>query len=236
MTKTRAVLNAWSIESGPVAPGPDYEGWPADAPWPDLAGLGDPDQVPGWDLVLQVEPHRDGSLLTIATRDRRGVMADLAGGLTLAGLSVRSARTVTTDAPSPAPGDSPIAVSLWEVTRPGVDAAVLSPRLRQALAGDLDLARRFVQPDGGDRPVVRALPSRSATATVIEVRARDRRGLLWSICRAIADHGVGIRSAHLSTYGDEARDTFYVVGADGGPLNDEATDELVGALVAVGGS
>jgi len=231
VTKTRVVLNAWSIESGPVLPRSDYEGWPAEVPWPDLSGLDDPERPQG-DLVLQVEPHRDGSLLTIATRDRHGVMADLAGGLTLAGLSVRSARTVTVDASSSAPGDSAISVSLWEVTRPGVDAAVLAPRLRQALSGELDLARRFVQPDGGDRPVVRAVPSRSATATVIEIRARDRRGLLWSICRTIADHGVGIRSAHLSTYGNEARDTFYVVDAAGGPLPAQAAQTLAGSVAA----
>ena len=58
---------------------------------------------------------------------------------------------------------------------------------------------------------------------MIEVRAQDRRGLVWTVCREIADAGHSIRSAHLSTYGNEARDVFYVVDADDGrPLEDDA--------------
>ena len=52
---------------------------------------------------------------------------------------------------------------------------------------------------------------------------QDRRGLVWTVCREIAAAGHSIRSAHLSTYGTEARDVFYLVDADNGrPLDDDA--------------
>ncbi len=199
VSKTRDVLD--KNRSTPDADG--YEGWPTAVPLPDVSPL-----EPG-DVRLTVQSHPDGSLLTIVAADRHGLMATLAGGMTVAGLSVRSARTVTI---------GEVAASLWEVTRPDVNPAVIGSRLRAALSGEVDLDARFVVADTSDEPRTRLLESRSTTATVVEVRARDRKGLLWAICQAIADAGVGIRSAHLSTFGAEARDTFYVLGADGGPL------------------
>ena len=209
--KTRAVLD----EAVPAPVADDYEGWPEHEPLPDLSA------VPAGDLRVSVEPQADGSLLRIVTPDRHGLMALLAGGLALAGLSVRAARTVTIEG---------LAVSWWEVTRPGVDPRVVTPRLRSALTGDVDLAVRFVPADVDDRPVVQVLDSRTRTATVVLVKARDRPGLLWTICRAIADSGAGIRSAHLTTFGDEARDTFYVLAPDGGPLDEAASDRLAAAV------
>jgi [protein-PII] uridylyltransferase len=143
-------------------------------------------------------------------------MADLAGGLALAGLQIRSARVLT---------QRGVASSLWETTRAEVDPAGLQMRLRKVLDGSLDLASRLSVPSGGDRvpPIVTVLPVLSPTATVIEVRARDRRGLVWSVCRSISAAGWEIRSAHLSTFGPEARDVFYVVdGADGASPDERA--------------
>ena len=110
-------------------------------------------------------------------------------------------------------------------SRPDVDAAPLRERLRPALAGDLDLAGRLdvaaLEGRRGTRTCATSSGSRQPS-TVLEVRAQDRRGLLWTVCRAIAEAGHSIRSAHLSTYGDEAREVFYVLGADGDRLDDEA--------------
>jgi [protein-PII] uridylyltransferase len=196
------------LDESVVSPDPQgYEGWPVDVPIPDHGTLG-----PG-EFALTVQPHQGGSLLTIVTADRRGLMADLAGGLAVAGLAIRSARTVTV-------GD--VAASLWEVSRADVDAARLTDRLRPALAGELDLAKRLVltpSQDGSD-PRVRILEPLSETATLVEVRAHDRRGLVWTVCHQIASLGHSIRSAHMSTYGEEVRDVFYVVTADGHRLDE----------------
>lgn len=197
-----------------------YEGWPSHVKIPERGKTGPAD------FDLTVESHRGGSLLTIVTADRPGVMADLAGGLALAGLGIRSARTVTL-------GD--VAASLWEVTRSDVDAARIRDRLRPAMAGEIDLAGRFELSSIPDEPDarVRLLGHVSETATVVEVRAHDRRGLVWTVCHEIATQGHSIRSAHMSTYGGEARDVFYVVDSAGGPLDDAAAAGLRASLVAV---
>jgi [protein-PII] uridylyltransferase len=202
------------LDDGIQSPDPQaYEGWPSTLPIPDYGATGPAD------FTLEVEAHKDGSLLTFVTSSRRGVMADLAGGLALAGLAIRSARTVTL-------GDA--AASLWEVSRSDVDAARLSERLRPALAGEVDLpARLELKSDenlGGSR--VRILDRLSETATLLEVRAHDRRGLVWTVCHEIFLLNHSIRSAHMSTYGDEARDVFYVVDAEGERLDETAGAEL----------
>ena len=209
MEKTYAVLDA-SVTTPSVA---DYEGWPRHVPIPAVGVMG------AHDIDLTVEPAGDGSLLTIVTANRPGVIAELAGGLALAGHSIRSARTVTL-------GDA--AVSLFEVRRSGVDAAVVRERLRPALVGDIDLAGRLdvAARDGDVGAQVRHVERDSQTVTVLEVRAADRRGLLWTVCRAIAEAGHSIRSAHMSTYGEEAREVLYVLGADGDRLDDEAASRL----------
>ncbi len=201
--KVREVLD----ESITTPTAGDYEGWPADVPIPDHGAMGPAD------FALTVEGHQGGSLLTIVTADRQGVMADLAGGLALAGLAIRSARTVTL-------GDA--AVSLWEVSRSDIDPARLTDRLRPAMAGELDLAGRLELSSIHDAPDarVRLLDRLSETATLVEVRAQDRRGLVWTVCDQIASLGLSIRSAHMSTYGDEVRDVFYIVDGDGHPLDD----------------
>ena len=214
VAKVREVLD----ESSPTPDARTYEGWPAHVPIPDYGTTGPAD------FTLTVEQHQGGSLLTIVTANRAGVMADLAGGLALAGLTIRSARTVTR-------GDA--AVTLWEVTRADVDPARLSDRLRPAMAGELDLSGRLELSSIADAPDarVRLLGRVTETATLMEVRAHDRRGLVWTVCDQIASLGLSIRSAHMSTYGDEVRDVFYVVDRDGQRL-DDATAESLRAAVA----
>lgn len=209
------------LDHGTRSPDPaTYEGWPSHVRVPERGTTGPTD------FDLSVESHRGGSLLTIVTADRPGVMADLAGGLALTGLEIRSARTVTLD---------DVAVSLWEVTRSEVDAARIRDRLRPAMAGELDLAGRLELSSIPDEPDarVRLLGQVSETATAVEVRAHDRRGLVWTVCHQIASLGHSIRSAHMSTYGAEVRDVFYVVDAAGRPLDDAAASELRTALAAV---
>ncbi len=215
VAKVRRVLD----ETVKTPDAEEYGGWPVHVPIPDWGTTGPSD------FTVTVEPHHGGSLLTIVTADRPGVMADLAGGLALAGLAIRSARTVTL-------GDA--AVSLWEVSRPDVDVARLSDRLRPAMAGELDLAGRLelaTIPDADDARV-RLLGHVSETATLVEVRAHDRRGLVWTVCDQIAGLGLSIRSAHMSTYGAEVRDVFYVVDAEGRILEPDVADTLREALAA----
>lgn len=55
----------------------------------------------------------------------------------------------------------------------------------------------------------------SATATVVEVNARDRLGLLYDMLGALDACGVQVMTAHIATYGKKAVDVFYVKDAYG---------------------
>jgi len=50
----------------------------------------------------------------------------------------------------------------------------------------------------------------SHTATVIEVRGRDRVGFLYDVASALFDSGLSISSAMIATYGERVVDVFYV--------------------------
>lgn len=192
----------------------DYAGWPGHVPFPQPGDLAGADG-----FRVEVEPHLDGSLVTIVTNDRTGVLAELAGALTLAGLGIRSARLAS--------GDGLVA-TMWEVSRAGVDPEVVRQRVRQVFSGQIDLAGKLqyvLKPDEM-QPRVRVLDAMEQTATLLEVRTLDRRALMWTVCSTIAGAGWSIRTAHSSTYGDEARDVFYVVDGGGLALLDADADAL----------
>jgi UTP:GlnB (protein PII) uridylyltransferase len=44
------------------------------------------------------------------------------------------------------------------------------------------------------------------------VSADDQVGLLWAICRWLADHGLSIESAHVDELDGRASDRFVIIG------------------------
>lgn len=69
------------------------------------------------------------------------------------------------------------------------------------------------------------------TATVIEVTGRDRRGLLASLARTLADAGVNVVSAHVASYGERAMDVIYAVEADGARIADPDRRDVLRAAI-----
>lgn len=66
--------------------------------------------------------------------------------------------------------------------------------------------------------------------TAIEVVAPDYKGLLARIAAAIAETGVDLRGASISTFGEKAVDVFFVTDEDGGRLDDARTEEVIAAV------
>ena len=60
----------------------------------------------------------------------------------------------------------------------------------------------------------------STTATVVEVHARDRSGVLYRLSRAFAELDLDVRTAKIQTMGDLIVDAFYVTHADGALVTD----------------
>ena len=192
-------------------------GWPSGTPLPDLSKVG------STTLTVETENHHDGSLVLVVCGDRTGLLGDLAGTMSLAGLSIRSVRVATA-------GEG--AATLWEVSRPDLDAPALRERLRGALDGTVDLSRRLTFDPGDTLSRVTVLEAMEQTATLLEVRAADRRALLWVVCHTIVAVGFSIRSAHTDTYGDEARDVFYIVDRSGEPLTAADAESLRARVAA----
>ncbi|MEU8797072.1 ACT domain-containing protein [Spirillospora sp. NPDC048819] len=173
-----------------------------------------------------------GSRITIAAPDRPGLLWRAAGVLALHRLAVKTARTT-----SSAEGSGGTAVlDFTAVPEYGTppDPASLEADLRRMLADRLDVADRLERRarSARVRPGVTVPPPRvmivddaSRTATVVEVRAHDRPGLLWRIGQALGASGLQVRAAQVDTLGAEAVDVFYVVDEQGRPLDDPAALE-----------
>jgi [protein-PII] uridylyltransferase len=100
--------------------------------------------------------------------------------------------------------------------------APIAGLITKALKGSLDFAnelpRRRIISRGREvtiEPSVFIDNQVSSTASVIEVNARDRLGLLYDILGALAECGLQVMTAHIATYGRRAVDVFYVKDAYG---------------------
>ena len=81
-------------------------------------------------------------------------------------------------------------------------------------------------------PVVQVHHEASEGATVLEVRVDDRQGVVYVVCRALAELGLSVRSAHVTTLGPQAVDVFYVVEPGAAALGDERAAQAVHAVRA----
>ena len=183
-------------------------------------------------VAVTVEESADGSTVTVMSADRVGLLADAAAVLALQRVSVRAARAWT---------DEGIGVSEWQVSRTGLDAKILRERLEAIVEGRLDPADRLARSDGKAlAPIVVVHPEASERATVIEVRAADRPGVVYLVCATLARLGLTVASAHVDTLGPQAVDVFYVQDADAGALTAagaaDAAEAVRVALSAVDGS
>jgi len=184
-----------------------------------LEVLAEPDEAITWTV-------------TVAAPDRTGLFFTIAGVLALHRLSVRSAQVRTEDG---------MALDVWTVV-PDRDhdprAVALRTDIARALGGDLDVTQRLAARDANRRPPavappaprVDVVPGASETATVVEVRAADRPGLLYRLGRALALMGISVRGARVVTLGAEAVDVFYLQDTSGRPLDEGAAREVVRLL------
>lgn len=185
---------------------------------------------------VRVRPFSGAWSVDVTDRDRLGLFADTAGLLAALGFVVRSAVLRTVDG---------VAVDEWHVEAPNGTPPVQED-IRQALehlaTGDrrpLAALERHRAYAPGPRAIsghpgqARAfvVPDASPDATVIEVRAHDRLGLLHDLGVTFAKLGMSVRSAHVATYAGQALDTFYVTEFGGRLLDPPAVAQVVGAII-----
>ncbi len=172
---------------------------------------------------ITVEPVPEGSRVTVIAPDRIGLLADFAAMFALQRIPVRAAR---------AWAQEQYGVSVWEVAAEDLEPAVLRQRYEAVVDGRLDAAHRLrptLSPDSLDPSVV-VRPEASDQATVMEVRAADRPGVVYLVCAALADLDIVVRSAHVDTLGPQAVDVFYLQESSAGVLSDRRAAEAAHAV------
>ncbi len=188
---------------------------------------------------VAVTPMDELFTVTVVAPDRSGLLADIAGVLASFRLTVKSALVRTV-----AEGDLDIAVDTWWVESRGdmPPPELLEQHLRRLSEGDQSVLEPLIRRDAGfrsrsgapARPRVVLLPGASEDATVLEVRAADRPGLMHAIGSALAGVGVDLRSAHVATHAGQAVDVLYVCERGGGRLSPPRVAETVSVLVDAG--
>lgn len=195
----------------------------------------------GWPRVALAE-FEGMHAVTVVAPDRPGLLADIAGMLASFRLTVKSALVRTVQVGEDA---APVAVDSWWVDAgPGEVPlpATLETALRRLGEGDRSVLGRLYRRDAEyrapagapSRPRVVLLPGASADATVLEVRAADRPGLLHAIGTALTRVGVDLRSAHIATHAGQAVDVLYVGEPGDGVLSPPRVAATVAALVDAG--
>ena len=177
--------------------------------------------VPAGELSITVDAGADGARVTVVARDRVGLLADVAAMFALQRASVRAAR---------AWAQEDWAVSDWEVADELVEEAVLRQRFAAIVEGRVDPASRLSLPSGSLAPSVAVRPEASRQATVLEVRAADRPGVLHLALAALARLDITVRSAHVDTVGPQAVDVFYLQEAGAGVLSEQRAAEAAHAV------
>lgn len=177
-----------------------------------------------------------GLTVTVIAEDRPGLFARVSGVLAIEGLEVRAADATAADG---------MALEIFQVTsRFGslIPWDRITDSLHAALEGRMAIEARLAarvrayapkasRPDLPP-PAVRFDDAASTTATVVEVHARDRIGVLYKVSRAFAEFDLDVRTAKIQTMGDLIVDAFYVTHTDGSLLTDpDLRNELERSLL-----
>ncbi|MEV8512990.1 [protein-PII] uridylyltransferase [Dactylosporangium sp. NPDC051484] len=156
----------------------------------------------------------DTDSVAVIAPDRRGLLAAVAGCLSLHRLDVVTADTVTVD------GLARMVCAVQPRYGGDVDREAVVSDLRRAVTGALPVAERLAARERSTRHsttapprVVWQPPSAATDATVLELRATDTPGLLFRVASALEDIGADVRSARISTLGGEVVDAFYLAGS-----------------------
>ena len=197
------------------------------------------------DRLVVARDRHDGPApieVTVIDRDRTGLLATIAGALALKGLTVLNAHL--RELGSSASGETMVLDRLAVANPMGrdVDLSELERHLGDALDGRLAIEARlqeratYYSNDVDDEPwetVVTHDNHSSDVATILDISTRDSIGLLYRMARAMGELQLDIRSAHISTLGQDAADSFYVTDRSGRKIRDGIhLSEITRAIVS----
>ncbi len=173
------------------------------------------------DLTIEVtvDKTRAANEIIVYTADHPGLFANIAGALSLTGVSVLDAKIATLT-------NGMALDTFWVNDAKGTaieekgQMERMAQRIEDALRGKRDPARELKkEPDAAfpDKSRAFTVPPRvlidnqaSNTYTVIEINGRDRPGFLYDVTSVLTQEGLQIASAQITTYGERVIDVFYV--------------------------
>ena len=154
--------------------------------------------------------------LTVIAVDRVGLFAALTGAIAASGASVLEAKIFTTNdglaldtfliqgaGGFPIEDKQGIARLKRVVERAALEPEVAAPQVPQRKLKSRERVFEVASSVSFNHDA-------SDTYTVIEVNSRDRPGLLHDIAQSFVDQRLSVGSAHVSTFGENAVDVFYV--------------------------
>jgi [protein-PII] uridylyltransferase len=196
------------------------------------------------ELRIRAVAHPEAGIweATVVANDRPGLFSRVAGVLALHQQSVLGAEIYTRE--------DGIALEIFQLEPKGplgegakdkADMDSIAEDARMALRGRLSLDARHAelrrsQPEGvvherRSEPEITVDDDASEFFTVVEVRASDRVGLLYTITRALVEMELDIAVAKVSTYGEEVVDVFYVRDFNGQKVTDPVyADEIARSI------
>ncbi|WP_420618649.1 [protein-PII] uridylyltransferase [Candidatus Poriferisocius sp.] len=168
----------------------------------------------------------EGDTLLVIAPDQHGMFSRVAGALALSGLRVLLAA---------AHSEYGMALERFQVESTlglEIDWSQVTAYVEQALAGRLAIEARLaeristyeVEPDFSPRPVIAPKVSvdneSSSTATIIELAAQARIGLLSRVTSALSQLGLDILSAKAQDLGGDVVHAYYVRDGEGNKVTD----------------
>ncbi len=171
-------------------------------------------------FTTEVIPYEEYDEFTVCAPDKKGIFSEFCGVLSASGLNILGARIVTTLDKK--------AFDVFYVERTdylteeeyGEVWKKVDKNLSKVFDGDVEVDELVERRKRNYSSYGRKIPEyppeivfdneSSDKATVIEVYAHDREGLLYSITKTISEMNLSIDYAKISTRADQVADTFYV--------------------------
>jgi [protein-PII] uridylyltransferase len=177
-------------------------------------------------------PEQGHSEVTVVTWDRDYLFARVTGSFTATGLTILKA-DIFTRADDIAIETFYVATEKLEAVTDPRDRATFEKILNQAMSMEqFDFASAFAKRaakhrpayDASDIPVKVSVDQKTSRAyTLLDVQTADYPGVLYRIACAIADKGLDLITARVTTEKGAALDTFYLCGRDGKKIESEET-------------
>lgn len=164
------------------------------------------------DLRVLMRADLDGFEVAVHTIDHAGLLSQIAGVLALHQLEIRRAAVSSSN------GRVHDVFAVRPLFGRPPEPSLLAADLRSSITGTLPLAERlsareqaYLRSSRGAQPSeVIWYDDAAAEATVVEVRADDRAGLLYWLTSVFDESGIDIISARVETFGADAIDVFYL--------------------------